>query len=78
MNRHAHLIEKPPKNYWIRVSVDPEIPRPDQYAGSLFDRIQNGIHVFGVNIMSESTLLALIEGAIHAEKTKPNKTKVRQ
>ena len=64
---HADARRRPPKIYWIRVAVDAEIFRPDQYVGALLDRIRDGIHTQHATAMSESTLLSLIEGAIRAE-----------
>lgn len=58
---------KPPKIYWIRVAVDAEISCPSAYVGALVDEIREGIHTQHAVHMSESSLLAMIEGAIHAE-----------
>ena len=66
---------KPPKIYWIRVAVDAEISYPSAYVGALVDKIREGIHTQHAVHMSESSLLALIEGAIHAEIIEDNETK---
>ena len=58
---------KPPRVYWIRVEVDPEIPRPDAYVGSLVDYVRGGIHTQKANQLSNETLLSLIEVAIASE-----------
>ena len=57
----------PTKTYWIRMEVDAEIYRPDEYIAGQTDFIRGGIHTVSADCMSESTLLALIEDAIHAE-----------
>ena len=60
---------KPPRVYWIRVEVDPEIPRPDQYLANYTDDIRAGIHTQKANQMTNEALLAMIEVAIASEVT---------
>lgn len=61
------IPQKPPRVFWLRLEIDPEIPQPGTYVSVLAEQVAKGIHVRHVNQMRNETLMSLIEDAIRAE-----------
>lgn len=55
---------KPPRVYWIRLSVDPYAESPDDVAGAVTEDARDFIHVLDAHMVSNETLLGLIETAL--------------
>lgn len=55
---------KPPRVYWIRLSVDPHAESPDDVAGAVTEEASEFIHVLDAHMVSNGTLLGLIETAL--------------
>lgn len=61
------IPQKPPRVFWLRLEIDPEIPQPGTYVSVLAEQVAKSTHVRHVNQMRNETLLSLIEEAIRAE-----------
>ena len=69
MTRKQSKRKRMARVYWMRVEIEPDYSWPDELMVDAEDDVRRITHVIAASHMTQDTLMANIEQALHAEVT---------